>query len=147
MGRAAGFFRPRPLKAFSMTEPPDVHEDLQLLFVYNADSGLVNAARDLVHKTVRPSTYACNLCALTFSGLGMRSKWTRFVEDLGVPVVFLHRDELRDGYSVEDVALPVMLTHDARGTGVLISADEINALGTLPDLMGLVTRRMKGLGQ
>ena len=101
-----------------MSEPSDVHEDLQLLFVYNADSGLINAARDLVHNTVRPRTYACNLCALTFSGLGMRSEWARFVEDLGVPVFFLHRDELWDGYCVDDVPLPVVLTHDARGTAV-----------------------------
>ncbi len=129
-----------------MTEPSDAREDLQLLFVYNADSGLVNAARDLVHKTVRPSTYACNLCALTFSGLGMRSEWARFVDDLGVPVVFLHRDELKEGYGVEHMPLPVVLTYDAQGTAVLISADEINALGTLPDLMGLVSSRVKGLG-
>ncbi len=37
-----------------------------LIFVYNADSGLLNAINDGILKIVSPSTYQCSLCSLTF---------------------------------------------------------------------------------
>jgi len=44
----------------------------KLIFVYNADSGLLNAMKDWAHKIVSPETYPCSLCALTYNNLGMR---------------------------------------------------------------------------
>lgn len=66
-----------------------------LIFVYNADAGVLSAAKDWFHKIVSPHTYACSLCAVTYGNLGMRPEWRRFVKQLAVPVRFLHRDELQ----------------------------------------------------
>lgn len=117
--------------------------DVRLLFVYNADSGIVNALRDLVHKNVSPSTYQCNLCALTFSNVGMRGDWAEFVDGIGYPVEFLHRDELRERYGMDDVLLPVVLRKDADDVSVLIPAEEIDKLWTLDELKGLVSIRVR----
>ena len=37
-----------------------------LVVVYNAKSGGLNAVLDYVHKMVSPETYDCNLCKLLF---------------------------------------------------------------------------------
>ncbi|NIP37082.1 MAG: hypothetical protein GWN18_19070 [Thermoplasmata archaeon] len=127
-----------------MTED-DPLAGVTLLFVYNADSGLMNALKDYIHKGVSPATYPCSLCALTYGGLGMKGTWARFIDGLGVPVEFLHRDELRQGYGVSGIPLPAVLASDGPDTSVLIAADEIDALGTLEELEALVSTTVAGL--
>ena len=50
-----------------------------LLFVYNADSGKLNALKDAIHKVVKPSTYPCSLCTVTYGNLGMKRTWKTFI--------------------------------------------------------------------
>ncbi len=38
---------------------------MDLIFVYNADSGKLNVLFDVGHKIVSPGTYKCDLCTLT----------------------------------------------------------------------------------
>jgi hypothetical protein len=116
-----------------------------LLFVYNADSGLLNSVRDQVHKTVSPSTYRCNLCALTYGGLGMRRSWARFTADLDLRVEFLHRDELSHQYGIDDVELPTLLLWDGGEASLLIPAEEMNDIPTLDELMSRVEILVRGI--
>lgn len=80
----------------------------KLIFVYNADSGILNAVKDAVHKTFKPQTYGCNLCAVTFGPVFMKSEWRRFIENLPVPVEFLHRDEFTEQYGADGRAFPAV---------------------------------------
>lgn len=64
-----------------------------IVFVYNADSGLLNEMKDYVHKIVSPASYGCKLCAITYGRIGIKDQWKAFIEQLGIPVRFLHRDE------------------------------------------------------
>lgn len=41
-----------------------------LLFVYNREKDLTNGAIDCAHKVFKPSSYKCELCALTYPNLG-----------------------------------------------------------------------------
>lgn len=66
----------------------------ELLFVYAADSGPFNTLADIGHKIFSPQTYPCRLCALTHGYFTERRQWRAFVESLGRPVHFLHRDEV-----------------------------------------------------
>ncbi len=116
-----------------------------LIFVYNADSGVMASLKDYVHKTVSPATYQCNLCALTFGSLGMKGPWAKFIDGLGVPVEVLHRDELRQRHDIKDIYLPAVLTVEGSHVEMLIPADEINALWTLDELKGLVSVRVREL--
>lgn len=113
-----------------------------IIFVYNADSGLVNLLKDWAHKITSPKTYQCNLCALTFNNLGMRSRWRGFVRGLGIPAEFLHRDELDEKYSIRDVALPAVFMHNNGSPKLWLTADEMNACGSLQDLQTLVQNKM-----
>lgn len=116
-----------------------------LLFVYNADSGAMNALKDYVHKSLSPATYPCSLCALTYGSLGMRGAWARFIDGLGVPVEFLHRDELRNRYGLSELPLPSVLASEGGDASVLIPADEIDALRTLEELKALVSTKVAKL--
>jgi hypothetical protein len=70
----------------------------RLLFVYNADAGLLAGLKDTFHKILSPATYACALCAVTYGATSMRPEWREFIKKLPVPVEFLHRDEFGRAY-------------------------------------------------
>ena len=114
-----------------------------LVFVYNAESGIFNALSDLAHKTLSPETYSCNLCALTYTALGMRKDWKQFIETLGASAEFLHADELKQRHGVSGVPLPAVFKKSAGGGLELwIDAGEINACRTVEDLKRLVGGRL-----
>jgi hypothetical protein len=116
----------------------NTHAGPPLVFVYNADSGVFNTLADAAHKIFSPRTYRCNLCALTHSALGMRREWRQFLDGLGVPLEFLHADELRARYGVAGVPLPAIFRRGVEGVEVLIDAELINACRTLDDLQQLI---------
>ena len=111
-----------------------------LVFAYNAESGVFNALADAAHKIFSPRTYACNLCALTHTAVGMRSEWRRFLDGLGRPLEFLHADELEARYGLSGVPLPAIFRREGEGLEVLADADSINVCRTLDDLKRLVLR-------
>ncbi|HKG13118.1 MAG TPA: hypothetical protein VKB12_07255 [Pyrinomonadaceae bacterium] len=114
------------------------HAGSALVFVYNAESGVFNTLADAAHKIFSPGTYACNLCALTHTAFGMRGEWKKFLEGLGVPLEFLHADELESRYGLKDVPLPAVFEKDGASLRAAISADEINACGSLEELKRLI---------
>lgn len=114
-----------------------------LIFVYNADSGLLNAARDWWHKIRSPETYTCSLCTLTYGHLGMRSEWRRFVASLPVQTEFLHADEMRQRHPGLAHPLPAAYGVRADHVSLRISAAELNACADLGQLMALVERTLE----
>jgi hypothetical protein len=123
----------------------DERTNQALVFVYNADSGLFNAATDMAHKLLSPRTYKCNLCALTYSTFGMREDWKDFLEALARPIEFLHADELKSLYSISNVQLPAVFKKDSDQLELLINADSINGCLTIADLKRLLTDKLKKL--
>jgi hypothetical protein len=114
----------------------------KLIFVYNADSGLLNAMKDWAHKIVSPETYPCSLCALTYDNLGMRRPWREFVKEMGYEVEFLHRDELAEQYGIKDVKLPASFTLQNGKPKLWINSETMDACESLDDLQTLVTRKL-----
>lgn len=114
---------------------------LKLIFVFNANSGILNALGDLAHKIFRPSTYPCNLCAVTFGNLGMKLEWKKFVSSLDVDVEFLHKNEFKEKYK-KDGKFPsaYIKKNDLQ---VFISQAEMNAVKNLHELMDLVKNKLE----
>lgn len=121
-----------------MTQP-------RLLFVYNADSGIVNTLKDYVHKIVKPSTYPCSLCAVTFGNLGMKKEWETFISELDIPVEFLHRDEFKEQYDIPEAEFPSAYLKKDEKLTLVISREEMNATGSLEDMIQLVKDKNQGL--
>ena len=114
-----------------------------IIFVYNADSGILNGIKDVFHKNFAPQTYQCRLCAITYNNLGMFPEWKKFVHSLGMPVEFLHRDEMERAYGLKNVLLPAafILQKDMQPR-LWITAGEMNECRTLPDLKQLIQKKL-----
>jgi hypothetical protein len=109
-----------------------------LVFVYNANSGLFSTVADSAHRIFSPETYQCNLCALTHSTFGMRKNWQDFLNELEIPLEFLHADELEKRYSVKDIPLPAVFKKHGEQFTLLIAADSIKRCRTIDELKHLV---------
>ena len=80
------------------SQKPSKYTTGHLVFVYNADSGVLNLMKDIAHKLLSPATYPCSLCDLTYSALGERKSWIRFRKSLSVSQEYLHIDEFVSQY-------------------------------------------------
>ncbi len=78
----------------------------QLIFIYNAKSGFMHGVMDLMHKTASPKTYPCKLCQITYAGATMNKFWKRYVASLGIPAVFMHKDEFAKTYPKVNITFP-----------------------------------------
>ena len=114
----------------------------KIIFVYNADSGILNAMKDWAHKIVSPETYPCSLCALTYDNLGMRRPWREFTEELEYEIEFLHRDELEEQYGIRDVPLPAAFIHQTYELNLWIQSEAMNACQSLDELQTLVQTKL-----
>ena len=127
----------------------------QIIFIYNANSGVVISIKDFFHKAFRKSTYQCNLCAVTFGAFGMKKEWKDFVSDLDVPVEFikkdkftfefLHKDEFTEKYSLTDAKFPSAYLKKDSLLKLFISQDEMNSVETIDELKALVNKRLEDL--
>ncbi len=113
-----------------------------ILFVYNADSGLIAGLKDYVHKAVSPDSYECNLFRVTYGAAGMKDMWREFVDALPLRVQFLHRDNMAKLYPQLHATFPAAFLRRGSYLTLFLSADEINACGDLDDLMALVEERL-----
>lgn len=107
----------------------------QLVFVYNADSGMFNTLTDIAHKVFSPQTYECNLCAISHSYLSERSEWKEFIQELGVQCEFLHRDEFLKKYKSDEKNFPVIFELIDGELKLGLTADKINSCKSMDDLM------------
>jgi len=64
----------------------------RLIFVFDADSGAISAFFDSARKTLKLG--GCALCSITHGITGERSAWRDCREEIGVPVEYVHRDEV-----------------------------------------------------
>ena len=106
---------------------------MKLIFVYNADSGLMNTLMDIGHKAISPQTYNCNLCGLTFGLLSEHKQWKQFREASDTEMEFLHRDEFEQKYN-RKFEYPVVLKQD-ENLVVMIPKTELNKIKTLDELI------------
>lgn len=122
----------------------------ELILVYNANSGFFNTIRDGLHKVLSPSTYQCNLCALTYSTLKMKDEWRVFISRLKIPSKFLHRDEFlrmleTHPHNIIDIEFPAVFLRAEEKVSLLITSEEIARCKTLKDLMNLITKSLSGI--
>ena len=114
----------------------------RLLFVYNADSGLFNTVTDIAHKLLSPSTYTCDLCALTHGHFKVRDKWVGFLQNLDADCEFLHRDEFHAKYGRTDIPLPAIFLNTGDSPAMFIDAHTLGQFGSLDALIAALTQRL-----
>lgn len=119
----------------------------RLLFVYNADSGILNSVIDSAKKLL--SINGCPLCSLTHSLAGERTEWKSCKESIGVPIDYVHRDELTPQIkSLVGKELPCVLAEADGELAILLPADVVaRCKGSVADLRGRLKTHaaMRGL--
>lgn len=116
------------------TNPP------QLVFVYNADSGLLHALKDISHKIVSPETYECDLCQLSHGYFSARKEWKDFIGSMQQPCEFLHRDEAAGSYGLE-YEFPAVFVKTADEFHCCLTAAQISRCKTTAELIEAVRAR------
>ena len=116
-------------------------ENLELIFIYNAKSGVVNELIDFAHKIVSPETYDCNLCAISYGAFAMKKKWSTYIETLPFKSTFTYKDKFsKNGYS--DIKFPSVFIRSNEKLDEIISATEINEINNLDQLIGLLNQKL-----
>ena len=116
-------------------------ENLELIFIYNAKSGVVNELIDFAHKIVSPETYDCNLCAISYGAFSMKKKWSTYIETLPFKSTFTYKDKFsKDGYS--NINFPSVFIRSNEKLDEIISATEINEIKDLDQLIGLLNHKL-----
>lgn len=105
----------------------------------------MHGAMDLMHKTARPKTYPCKLCQITYSGATMNKFWKRYVAGLGMPAIFMHRNEFIKTYPSVSIKFPAILLKTDKARKMLISANDFKNIKDLPDLMKTLNEKLKNV--
>jgi len=119
-----------------------MNKNEKIIFVYNANSGLFNTLTDIGHKVFSPSTYSCHLCELTHSYFSMRDEWSEFLKGLDYELVFLHKDELKNQYGIDDLPLPIILTETNQQLDILVDRASINACADINAIKELILKKI-----
>jgi hypothetical protein len=113
----------------------------ELIFVYNADSGIWNGTLDVMHKVFSPSTYSCHLCKITYGALSVKSKWANFIKSLPVTTSFYHRDEFISKYN-NSAQLPAVFLEENGKLEVFIPSEQMVKLD-LTELQKLIVLQLE----
>lgn len=111
-----------------------------LIFVYNADTGLGDGVVHFFHKLLRPKSYPCGLCAITFDTFSMKQAWKKFLFSLPQECRFLHRDEFLLHYDVAPTGgFPAVFGVDNNGLIQVLTREEIDSAQTCEQLISLIS--------
>ena len=118
-------------------------EKEKLVFVYNADGGLLNSVMDAAHKLISPSTYPCSLCAITYGAVSMRRGWKAYLQAMPYDMTFYHRDEFISAWPRITAKLPAIFLQDGPGPLTeLVSQEELDAISSVAQLAALLDSRI-----
>ncbi len=106
----------------------------EIIFVYAADSGVLNSVLDAVHKIVSPGTYACDLCALTYGAFTQKKEWREYLRELPLPARFLYRDQFEEEFH-RGVELPAIFRNGPQGLDLLLGPSALSEIRNVGELI------------
>jgi len=118
----------------------------KLLFIYNANSGIINGYLDALHKLVSPKTYSCNLCEITYGVFTENKTWKKFRTSGNFPMKFIHLDEFKKQYASKfgsKFTFPIVLLENKGELELFISTNELNGLKNAEGLIEMISDRLK----
>ena len=116
---------------------------MQLLFVYNARSGKLNALFDAGHKLFSPKTYQCELCALTHDVFNENKEWKQFRTSSNLRMDFYHTDEFSAEFPSSSFEFPIILEQHENAVRPLLKRHEIRRIKTVNGLIEAIKTALK----
>lgn len=112
-----------------------------LLFVYNAKSDYWSKKIDFAHKIISPSTYSCDLCALTHGNFGETEIWKEFRENSKITLTFIYKDEFQKLYPNTKTTFPLIFRKEkGNNLSVLIDAKTLSEIKSVEKLIDVITK-------
>lgn len=108
---------------------------MKLIFVYNANSGKLNALFDAGHKLLNPSTYQCSLFTITYGTFTEKSVWKSFRNQSDIEMEFFHKDQFEDKFPNIKIYYPAVLKLYGNQLTTIITPDILNELENVEDLI------------
>ncbi|WP_037319338.1 hypothetical protein [Salegentibacter sp. Hel_I_6] len=118
----------------------------KLIFVYNAYSGTQHAVLDALHKLIKPNSYACSLCKVTYGIFSENTDWKKFRRNSDTEMEFLHIDEFQKKYASKfgfKYTFPIVLWEDEGEMGIFITTEELDRTQTAEDLIAFIKERFE----
>lgn len=106
----------------------------QLIFVYNANTDPISAIVDYAHKMFRPSTYNCELCALTHHNFGERSAWKEFKNRVNADMEFMYIRSFETEFNLQ-YNYPVILEKREGGLIQILGKKELQKIDSVNELI------------
>ncbi len=124
---------------------PTQRRIIRLLLVFNADAGAFNALIDSTKKLFNVN--GCSLCSITHGLFGEKDEWTSCRESFGVPVDYLHRDEVDAEFAaIVGDELPAVVAETKSGFHLLMDARALSRCdGSVEDFRGRLTHHVTRL--
>ena len=113
-----------------------------IIFVYNANSGIITVVSDYFKKIFTPKTYPCNLCAVTYNNFGMKKEWKDFIFNLDYSIEFLHKDEFDKKYRIKNNKFPSVYIKKNNEIKLLLPAEKINKIKSLEELIKIIKEKI-----
>ncbi|WP_420378862.1 GTPase [Gilvibacter sp.] len=117
-----------------------------LHFVYNANSGKLNALKDSLHKWLSPETYNCDLCSLTHHSFQEVAAWKTFRQEATLPMYFYHKDEFEKAFRskwLPKYEFPIILMETEQSLEVFMTAEQLKAQADAHALIASVTEKLQ----
>ena len=96
---------------------------------------------DVGHKLFSPSTYSCNLCALTFNTFSENKTWKKFREKSNIKMAFYHIDEFEKEFPNHQFEYPIILKQTDSDLDIFIDKDELNKITNVESLIEVLDSR------
>ncbi|WP_439151893.1 GTPase [Winogradskyella sp.] len=111
---------------------------MKLIFVYNANSGKINALFDAGYKLFNASTYPCSLCALTYDTFTENTTWKAFRKSIDTDMEFLHKDEFEAKNPNVKVDYPTVLKQKDKIISIVLNNEKLNTIKTVNELIEII---------
>lgn len=108
---------------------------MKLIFIYNADSGVLQTVFDAAHKLLSPQTYACRLCALTYGTFSEKNIWKNFRKHHKTEMIFYHKDEFEAQFPKETINYPAILISNNNLLTTILDHNAISKMSTAEELI------------
>ena len=108
---------------------------MKLIFIYNANSGNLNALLDAGHKLFSPSTYKCSLCALTYDTFAENTIWKNFRAESNLDMEFYHKDEFELKFTHVKMTYPAILKLESQQLSVVLDNELLDVISNVETLI------------
>jgi len=119
---------------------------MELFFVYNARKGVGNMLMDGLHKVASPSTYACDLCSITYGAVAKKKRWKEFLSDAKFPVRFYYKNTIPEEFNKE-WDYPVVLRYENSSVTCILDRQDFAAINDLNEFIVLLNEKVPELSK